>query len=404
MRTIAAAGLIALTAVLGTAAGAAVAVPAAAGQVRTTAASASAGQLLSVSCATSRYCVAVGVSGKITANGGAVPLIETWNGRAWKIVATKLLAAGIPVLLGLSCRLATDCVAVGFYDNRSDQGVPITETWNGKKWTLSTLALPAGARGVELNGVSCPAAKSCVAVGEYVNLTGSYPLAERWNGSRWIVGKPPTLVDGEGDLEEVSCTSPAFCVAAGTDYTLKGGLLLDSWNGKTWARMAAQPSAPAEYDASLNGVSCTSPTSCVAVGGGANGAPRVPAGFAERWNGRTWRATAISWPKGTTNSDLVGVSCGSARSCVAVGHIDSAITTLGGGPSGRAAAASWNGKAWAATSLPAPGRGKASLFNYVSCLSADSCVAIGGAGPFNSIGHGLAGFWNGKSWKLVTTP
>jgi hypothetical protein len=90
--------------------------------------------------------VAVGVDLKITRDGAGAPLIETCNGRAWKIVDTKLLAAGNPGLLGVSCRSARDCVAVGYYSNRSDQAVPIAETWNGRIWTFSTLSLPAGVR------------------------------------------------------------------------------------------------------------------------------------------------------------------------------------------------------------------------------------------------------------------
>jgi len=62
----------------------------------------------------------------------------------------------------------------------------------------------------------------------------------------------------------------------------------------------------------------------------------------------------------------------------------------------------WNGKAWRVTGVPAPARGKASLFNAVRCLSGADCVAAGQEGPFNTIqGNGLTGFWNGKGWKLV---
>jgi hypothetical protein len=82
---------------------------------------------------------------KITRDGAGAPLIETWSGRAWKIVDTKLLAAGDPGLLGVSCRSARDCVAVGCYSNRSDQGVPITETWNGRTWARMTAQPPAAA-------------------------------------------------------------------------------------------------------------------------------------------------------------------------------------------------------------------------------------------------------------------
>ena len=54
--------------------------------------------------------------------------------------------------------------------------------------------------------------------------------------------------------------------------------------------------------------------------------------------------------------------------------------------------------------MAAPGKGKASLFNQVSCPAGADCVAVGQLGTYNSDeGSGLAGLWNGKSWKLETT-
>jgi hypothetical protein len=138
------------------------------------------------------------------------------------------------------------------------------------------------------------------------------------------------------------------------------------------------------------------------VGGAAidfTGFPRGFTGFADRWNGKTWTAATVSWPKGTTNSNLLGVSCVSAKSCVAAGYIDAKFNLGPAAPDGKAAAVSWNGKAWTATNVPAPGSGKRSVFSGVSCLSTDSCVAAGQLVPL-----GLAGFWNGRSWKLITTP
>jgi hypothetical protein len=63
------------------------------------------------------------------------------------------------------------------------------------------------------------------------------------------------------------------------------------------------------------------------------------------------------------------------------------------------------GEAWTPAKVPAPGKGKASVFNEVSCVSAVSCVAVGQLGPFESTeGNGLGGLTNGTSWKLVAAP
>jgi hypothetical protein len=49
--------------------------------------------------------------------------------------------------------------------------------------------------------------------------------------------------------------------------------------------------------------------------------------------------------------------------------------------------------------------GGTSAFNGISCLSATDCVAVGaggGAGGLLFSNAAVTGFWNGKSWHLVT--
>jgi hypothetical protein len=107
----------------------------------------------------------------------------------------------------------------------------------------------------------------------------------------------------------------------------------------------------------------------------------------------------VSWPKGVKNTLLLGVSCLSASHCVAVGSTGDNPNAEG--LSSRAAATVWNGKAWSAMSVPAPAKGKFSLFNGVNCHKA-FCAAAGQTGPSGSTnGIGLSGFTSGSSWKLV---
>jgi hypothetical protein len=153
----------------------------------------------------------------------------------------------------------------------------------------------------------------------------------------------------------------------------------------------------------LYAVSCPSPVSCVTVGSGGN-LEAGSIGYAEAWNGKTWALTsAVPWPKGTTNPWLYGVSCRAAGHCVAVGPNDwnpDSNQTL----TGRAAAATWNGKAWTPTTVAVPGKHNASGFGAVTCRPGKTvfCAAVGYVGPQNSgVSSTLSGFWNGRRWKVI---
>jgi hypothetical protein len=101
-------------------------------------------------------------------------------------------------------------------------------------------------------------------------------------------------------------------------------------------------------------------------------------------------------------SQLDGVSCGSAARCAAVG----VIAAIGSEQTSHALALSYDGRRWTQASVPALHKGRGtSAFNGVSCASASFCVAVGErGGPGGNLfsNAALTGFWNGKSWKLVT--
>jgi hypothetical protein len=118
------------------------------------------------------------------------------------------------------------------------------------------------------------------------------------------------------------------------------------------------------------------------------------AGFAEVWNGKTWTATKWAGPKGSTIAGLFGVSCTSATSCIAVGGAGTQKVM-------HAAALSFNGTKWSVLKVPGVGSGLSSDLEGVSCPKTADCVAIGNYGPSSSSnGKPLAGYWNGKAWKL----
>jgi hypothetical protein len=81
--------------------------------------------------------------------------------------------------------------------------------------------------GAWFDGVSCVSATACVAVGQKnIKAADQLPLAERWNGRRWLIQSTP----GAPRLIAVSCPSRTACAAIGvTDGA-------EAWNGKSWVR------------------------------------------------------------------------------------------------------------------------------------------------------------------------
>ena len=120
--------------------------------------------------------------------------------------------------------------------------------------------------------------------------------------------------------------------------------------------------------------------------------------MAETWNGRTWAISASRNNPTSTGGSLQGVSCRSAATCVAVGD---SFTCSGSGGS----AEDWNGGIWTIKPVPNPGGPTDVLLDSVSCGSARACVAVGNyfTGQF-APEMPLAEPWNGTTWTIKPAP
>lgn len=389
-------GLVTLAAVLG---GAALA-SASAATVLAPTASAVSFSPGKISCGAPKACLAVG--SEVNDNSGAeAPVAEKWNGTAWKPVAVKTpKGKNVAELTGVSCKSATSCLVVGVDGSTSgsDGDLPYALTWNGTSLTpTAALPVPKGTSVVVLDAVSCVTAKSCVAVGTSFGSTVLL-VVETWNGAKWTLRTAKSPAAGAFTAPSaIRCFSVTSCVIVGE--TLSGSpaakMFLATWNGKAVTAMKAAAPAGAG-DLALNAVSCASAKRCVAAGLSLNSAGTGGFGFTEAWNGASWTAHKVAWPKGDTESYLLGVSCVTQAKCVAVG-------SAGASGSDTAKALSYNGTTWALRNVPGPGTGNASAFNDVSCPKANDCVAFGVTGPADgSAGKPLAGLCNGTSWKLAS--
>jgi hypothetical protein len=321
------------------------------------------------------------------AKGSVKPLIEA----AWKVeeppAPTGASASNLED--GVSCTSSTACTAVGDFHGSSGE-VPLADRWNGTTWSAEEPPLPTGATGNPDGGVSCASSTSCIAVGEFTNGSGEFvPLAETWNGTAWSVHEPPSPSGAKAAYLNggISCASPTVCVAAGMFVNSSGETvpLAETWNGTTWT--IDDPTVPAgAKTSSLNGVSCTSSTACTGVGIVNSSGVIVP--LAERWNGTTWSAEEPPAPTGAKASELQDVSCVSPTACMAVGEFESSS-----GTSWEPLTELWNGTTWSVQEMPSPNDG--ATLNSVSCTSETACTAVG-----RSTSAPVVESWNGTTWSV----
>jgi hypothetical protein len=327
--------------------------------------------LVGVSCKSANLCVAVGFVDSYPAP--RQPFIEMWNGTAWTQTASPSVPGGY--LVSATCTSATDCVAVG------QRGVPaktLAEHWNGIRWTVTPTPSPA----VEamLKSVACVNAKFCFAVGESTNRQSERTLVARWNGTTWKqvaspnfpkTGIPASWLDG------VSCLSVTNCFAVGSafDGAVADDAFVVRWNGRVWSISARKdPTGDLNW---LHSVSCAAKNMCLTVGEDNTGSPsRMLKG---KWNGKVWRVAAS--PPSDRELVLESVSCASNTACLAVGSLSREAPY----------AERWNRGKW--SPVPAPIPSGVGGFSSVACVRPGACYAVGAS---------TMQYWNGSTWSVVT--
>lgn len=350
-----------------------------------------------ISCSSAENCLAVNT---LDATGIPSPVADAWNGKRWRPLAVRLPAGTDGGLNYVSCK-AGSCLAAGSYSPDSGgDSYGFAVTWNGR--TLKTIPAPPASGGEDaIDGLSCVSAGDCIVMTS--SLVSNRSVIDTWNGSGWKA-RPAADPDGvAAGIGTLSCVSATYCVGGGSAQSSPGSKkpLLASWNGKTITPMKVPAPAatdiPTDYAPPvIYAVSCAAATSCAAVGTYLTDSSATTGfGFTEVLSGSAWKENTITWPRGTSLSMLFGVSCASAKSCLAVGAAGSSVTGL------RSAAVSYNGKTWVRqTDLPRPGNGDSDYFGGVSCPAARDCVTAGQVGipPFDSATE-IFGSWNGKTWR-----
>lgn len=170
-----------------------------------------------VSCPSATACVAVGGAGGNIGSPGVRTLAEGWAGARWSLQTLPRPPGSLfTQLAGVSCPSTTRCTAVGSNLSPFGSTMLLAERWDGERWRLQPVPLPAGPTSARFMATSCGETAACTAVGFGTsNVLGlTTPLAERWDGGRWKV--EPTAGHSTG---------------ATTDYYLALGDSVPVWEG-----------------------------------------------------------------------------------------------------------------------------------------------------------------------------
>ena len=322
------------------------------------AAAGSSADLLTVSCSSTTYCLAVAEWEQAAWVG---------NGSNWRTVSsTTAPESGFE---DVSC-------AAGACDAAADvDGTPGVYAYEGSgNW--SPVAAVSSDYG---EWISCPAAGRCMVMGAVPSPATPYPLyggAFTLGGQTWRSAAPD-----RGTVSALSCPSSQFCIAADDGYNYNslhyGGPLggnVMTYNGSAWSApvfMDYDPTYPGYIlPEGLTGLSCATSNFCAAVD---------QFGYAFTYNGSSWAYG--DWLTQATNLPLTAVSCASSTLCAAVAEDGTAWV--------------YNGSGWSPTSIDpyseesgSPKSIPGDILDAVSCASPATCEALDSYGYTFSYSNG----------------
>jgi hypothetical protein len=231
-----------------------------------------AAELVSVSCASTKFCAAVD-------SGGSA---YTYSGGSWS--KPRPLSSG--PLSWVSCPTAGSCVA-------TSDGADTVYTYSNGTWSSPDSLIGDDGKSAHLTSVSCPSVSFCMATGgrdAYV-----------YTGASWSQGV--LLQDGStSKFTAISCSSAAFCAA------VDSGGRVHTYSAGSWSKPQSLSRG------GLSWVSCPTARSCVATSDGAD--------TLYAYAGGTWSSPSPLIGADGNPAHLTSVSCPTSSFCMATGGLN----------------------------------------------------------------------------------
>jgi hypothetical protein len=259
--------------------------------------------------------------------------------------------------------------------------------------------------GAGFTAVSCPAARTCTAVG-----SDGDQLVAALHGTAWSVQNLAPIAANMLQPTSVDCPTTTVCETAGTTA---GGMFIERWALGSWSD---QPIAPYGTTPQLAGVACGSVNSCVAVGSydadtGDTWAFSETMSPLDAWSGHAVPGPAGPHPNPGVAADrsivadeedgtlpwgsLAGVSCTSEAFCMAVGQFNENVPVDGDSSIDSiyaTVAVRWNGVSWVPADTP-----QTTGLTAVSCAHPQNdCLAVGQFAHAQLYAHG--------AWRALPIP
>jgi hypothetical protein len=341
----------------------------------------------------------------------------------WAIVSSPNASiTGSSQLNGVTCVSASDCWAVGWYNDDTGGGKhTLIEQNTGNGWAIVSSPDASSSEINQLNGVACADASHCWAVGSYGNDPYGHTLIEQNTGSGWaIVSSPDVGGTFQNVLDGVTCVSATDCWAVGSDLvnilfpippTGPAGhtqTLVEHYTASGWAIVSSPDnhglgSPSAQENNLLKGVTCVSASDCWAVGRYFNPDVGIYETLIEQYTGTGW--AIVSSPNNlvgpgtssTAANNLAGVSCADATHCWAVGDYSN------NGGFTQTLIEQYDGNLWTIVVISPNSTSGTSTLTGVTCVSASDCWAVGQYTDNNGA-HTLTEQYTGSAWAIVGSP
>jgi hypothetical protein len=253
--------------------------------------------LLGVSGSSAKNVWAVGwITGKRD-DGSMLPLIEHFNGKAWKIVRSPAIAD--VNLTGVAAISKRDAWAIGFGTDYAEHFV--IEHWNGKVWQRVAAPYPSGDNMEELTSISAASPHDVWAVGDYSgygNTLDGDSLLLHWDGHHWTRADLPAPLSG--GIWDVRAVGPNDVWALGADSNSESALA--HWDGNAWQAVAAPPNPTASPDFGLGYLAVGSTNDVWALGGSGGDT------YTWHWDGTSWTTALLPAKSGGDQVLYLGIA------------------------------------------------------------------------------------------------